>query len=92
MNRLGAAAREVLGLFIEDSFLTIAVLLWLAVCGLLAPRLGIDPRIAGVLIFAGCAAILLTSTAKATREATVRRLPAASDRPPSPDRARPPER
>jgi hypothetical protein len=81
MNRLAAAAREVLGLFIEDSFLAIAILLWLAACGLLVPRSSFDPRIGGVLIFAGCAAILVSSTAKAAHKATTHRPPAAPDRP-----------
>ncbi len=80
MKRLEAAAREVLGLFIEDTFLATAVLLWLAACGLLVPRSGIDPRIGGVLIFAGCAAILVSSTARAVHKATARRPSAAPDR------------
>jgi hypothetical protein len=85
MKRLEAAAREVLGLFIEDTFLATAVLLWLAACGLLVPRSGIDPRIGGALIFAGCAAILVSSTAKAARKTTARRPPAVPDRAPSSD-------
>jgi hypothetical protein len=79
MNRLRAAAREILGLFIEDSFLAIALLLWLAACGLLMPRSGIDPRIGGVLIFAGCAAILVSSTAKAAHKAAAPDRPMSSD-------------
>jgi hypothetical protein len=64
---LGAIWRELIGLFIDDGSLAVLALLWLAVCGLVLPRLGIpDGWLAG-LLFLGLAAILAESALRGAR-------------------------
>jgi hypothetical protein len=72
MSRARKAVRELLGLFIDDRVLGLAIVMWLAVVGLLLPRLGLDPRWISLALFIGCTAILTGSTALAARRSRLR--------------------
>ena len=67
MSWARSALRELLGLFVEDPFFAGAIILWLAVDGLLLPRLGLDAHSIPLILVLGCAAILVASTARAAR-------------------------
>jgi hypothetical protein len=72
MSRAAGALSELLGLFIEDRTLGLAIVIWLAVDGLLLPRLGLDPRWISCALFLGCAAILIATAALAARRSGLR--------------------
>lgn len=61
MRWLTSIAREVLGLFVEDGRFAGAILAWLALAIVVLPRAGPGTRAAGPVLFAGLAAILVTS-------------------------------
>ena len=67
MSWARSSLRELLGLFVEDPFFAGAIILWLAVDGLLLPRLGLDAHSIPLILVLGCAAILFASTARAAR-------------------------
>jgi len=59
---------ELLGLFVDDGALAVAVLLWLAVAWLLLPRLPLPHGLASVILFLGLALILIESAARRSRQ------------------------
>lgn len=59
--------REVFGLFVDDFSFAVAILSWLALMRWVAPRLGIPARVAGVVLFAGLALILVESALRYAR-------------------------
>ena len=61
MRWLESIAREVVGLFVEDGRLAVAILAWLALSVMVLPRFGPRTRMAGPALFAGLAAILVVS-------------------------------
>ena len=61
MNPLTTILREIYGLFVDDGFLALGILLWLAFLRLLLPHLPHPPALDGPILFAGLALILLTS-------------------------------
>lgn len=67
MSALKTIFREVFGLFVEDGSLAIAILLWLAVAGLLLPRLAFASRWGGPILFAGLGLILVESALRYAR-------------------------
>jgi hypothetical protein len=70
MNLLRTSCREIVGLFLDDEFLAVAVLIVVGVAALLIKLHVIAPLAAGGVLFAGCLGILLTSvwrTANAAR-------------------------
>ncbi len=79
MSWLSAAVRELLGLFVEDRALVLAIILWLAIDGLVLPRLGLDPRAVSLLLFAGAAAVLIGSTTRAARRLAPRATTTTAD-------------
>jgi hypothetical protein len=67
MNVLGAALRELLGLFVDDGAFAaeiLAVVLLAAVSAALMPDL---PLAAGAILLFGCLGMLLASVARAAR-------------------------
>ena len=52
---------EAYGLLVDDGWLAAATLAWLLLAWLVLPRLGVDGGWAGLILFAGLAAILLGS-------------------------------
>lgn len=53
---------EFIGLFVDDGSFAVAILVWLAACWLVVPRLGLPEMIPPVLLFAGLVLILARST------------------------------
>jgi hypothetical protein len=61
MRWLKSIVREVIGLFVDDGSFAIAILAWLTLAVVVLPRAGLWTRVAGPLLFAGLAAILVAS-------------------------------
>jgi hypothetical protein len=59
---------EFIGLFVDDGSLAVAVLVWLAVCWLILPRLGLPSVWPPVLLFVGLVLILVESAVRRTRQ------------------------
>lgn len=59
---------EFIGLFVDDGSLAAAVLVWLAACWLILPRLGLPPVWPPVLLFAGLVLILAESALRRARQ------------------------
>jgi hypothetical protein len=59
--------RELLGLFVDDGSLALALLAWTAVAGLALPRLGLPAGLAAPVLFLGYLAILLENLARTAR-------------------------
>jgi hypothetical protein len=64
MRWMSTIAREVFGLFVDDGSFAIAILAWLAVVGLVLPRLGLAASWESLVLFAGLALILVESAAR----------------------------
>jgi hypothetical protein len=62
-----ASLREVIGLFVDDGSLAVTALIWLALCGLVLPALGVAGAWLGVALFAGLAIILAENALRAAR-------------------------
>jgi len=67
MSWLAGAGRELVGLFIDDGSLVVLSVLWLAICGLVLPHLGIENSWRGGALFIGLAAILAENALRAAR-------------------------
>ncbi len=67
MKLVELIAREVFGLFVDDGTFAVAILAWLALAGLGAPRLGIAPAWQGFILFAGLAVLLVASVVRRAR-------------------------
>jgi hypothetical protein len=61
MNLLRASFREVVGLFIDDEFLAVTVLIVVAVAAVLMKLHVVAPLAAGGVLLVGCLGVLLTS-------------------------------
>ena len=70
MTWILAAARELLGLFVDDGSLALAVLAWIAVAVLAFPALPIDGGWLAVALFVGIALILVENLLRAARQRT----------------------
>jgi hypothetical protein len=68
MGVLRAATRELLGFFVGDLSLTIAMLAWVALIALLAHTLG-PATWQALLLFLGLAGILIENVSRASRNA-----------------------
>ncbi len=58
---------EIVGLFVDDGRLAVAILVWLAVTSLLFPHLSLPPAWTGLILFAGLAVILVESAVRRSR-------------------------
>ena len=67
MKWLMDAGRELLGLFVDDGSLVVAVLAWIAVAVLVFPHLPIGDRWLAVALFLGLALILVENLLRAAR-------------------------
>ena len=67
MRWLKSIAREVIGLFVDDGSFAIAILAWLALAVVVLPRDWLATRVAGPVLFAGLAAILVASVLRYSR-------------------------
>jgi len=61
------AARELVGLFVDDGSLAIAVLVWVAIAVLAFPALPVDGGWLAVALFAGLALILVENLLRTAR-------------------------
>ena len=68
MDWIKAVWAEFIGLFVDDGSLAIAVLVWLAVCWILLPRLGLPSVWQPSLLFVGLALILAESAIRRARQ------------------------
>ncbi len=67
MNLLKEVAAELIGMFFGDARLTIAILLLIAVAGVLIELTGIDPLVGGIVLILGCPALLIASLRRDSR-------------------------
>ena len=61
MNWLRAVWLESIGLFVDDAGFATAILVWLMLCWLVLPRLGLVSILPPVILFAGLVVILARS-------------------------------
>jgi hypothetical protein len=67
MRWIPAAARELIGLFVDDGSLALAVLAWVAIAVLAFPALPISGGWLAVALFAGLALILIENVLRSAR-------------------------
>jgi hypothetical protein len=70
MPWLKSIAREVVGLFVDDGSFAVAILVWLALAVAGLPHIEAHPRVAGPVLFAGLAFILVESVLRFSRRRT----------------------
>jgi len=59
---------ELIGLFVDDGSLAVAVVTWLIAAWLLLPRLPLPPALPPAILFAGLALILVESALRRARQ------------------------
>jgi hypothetical protein len=69
MAWLKTAWSEFFGLFVDDGSFAVAILLWLAVAGLILPRIGLPAALPPAILFAGLVVILVESATRRARGA-----------------------
>ena len=67
MGWILASLHELAGLFVDDGSLAASALIWLAVCGLALPPLGVAGAWLGLALFTGLAGILAENALRAAR-------------------------
>jgi hypothetical protein len=67
MGTLGAIAKEILHLFVDDGSLALALVVWCAAVGVAVVLLPSPVPAAGPALFLGCAAILLLNVVRTVR-------------------------
>jgi hypothetical protein len=67
MTRLRSILRELIGLFVDDGSLAIAILAWVGVVALALPAFGLPEVWRASLLFVGCIAILVENVARSAR-------------------------
>lgn len=73
MTFLSLLLREIVGMFVDDEFLALAILAVVAAAASLAFLAGGTQLITGAILLVGCIAVLLASCARAVRKDLVRR-------------------
>jgi len=68
MNALKTAWEEFLSLFIDDGSLAIGILVWVAIVGLLFPRLPNSAQWGAPVLFVGLAAVLVENVLRRARK------------------------
>ena len=61
MGTLSLIPKELIGMFLDDEFLTIAILIIVAVAAALAGGAEVSSTVAGATLFLGCLFVLLES-------------------------------
>lgn len=69
MRAVRAVLRELAGLFVDNGKLALGLVLWCAVIGICASLRPELSKLGALLLFAGCAAILLANVTSAARRA-----------------------
>jgi hypothetical protein len=64
---LGNALRELVGLFVDDDALAIAIVAVVVLAGVVAALMPDVPLVAGAILLVGCLTALLSSVARADR-------------------------
>jgi hypothetical protein len=67
MRLLSAVARALLGMFVDDGSLALAVLAVIAVAAVLAFGFSAPPLLVGSVLALGCVAVLVLNVARAAR-------------------------
>ena len=67
MNVLRAAAHELLGLFVDDGALALAILAVVIAAAISAALAPDEPLVTGAILLLGCFGVLAISVARATR-------------------------
>jgi hypothetical protein len=67
MKALQAALRELLGLFVDDGALALAIVAVVAIAGLAAATVPRASAVAGFILLAGCLGVLLVSVMRAQK-------------------------
>jgi hypothetical protein len=67
MTMLKELAAELIGMFVAEKRLTIAVLVIVAVAGSLVDFAGLNPLVAGAVLLFGCLSLLIESVCRAAR-------------------------
>lgn len=67
MRWIRSTAREIFGLFVDDSSFAIAILIWLAVVSVVLPRLGVPGDVKGPVLVIGLLAIIAESALRRVR-------------------------
>lgn len=68
MNWIKAIWAAFIGLFVDDGSFAVAALVWLAICWLILPRLGLPSVWPPALLFIGLVLILAESAIRRTRQ------------------------
>ncbi len=67
MSMLATIAKELLGLFVDDGSLALAILAWVAVVAALLSVSALPAGVAGILLFAGLVGILIENVLRRAR-------------------------
>lgn len=67
MNILVAASQTLVGLFVDDGSLALAILVVVVFSGIFATLMPDAPLVAGAVLLIGCLAVLLANVKKAAR-------------------------
>jgi hypothetical protein len=67
VKRIAGALRELIGLFVDDGSLAVALLAWTAAAGLGLPHLGLSKAWDAAILLAGYLAILFENLARSAR-------------------------
>jgi hypothetical protein len=68
MNIVRLAAREIIGMFVDDGNLALLALLLIAAITAVVKFLALPPLFGGILLLIGCLAILVQSVRRAARQ------------------------
>jgi endonuclease/exonuclease/phosphatase (EEP) superfamily protein YafD len=69
MNTLNALVDEVLGMFVDDGSLAIAILVVVALAGWVSLRFENASAVVGALLLVGCLAVLIENVVRTARRA-----------------------
>lgn len=68
MSVIRLVFKELIGMFVDDGSLALLALILIALIAAAVKLLALPPLVGGVLLLAGCLAILLESTRRAARD------------------------
>ena len=68
MKFLGSVLTELFGMFVDDGSLAIAILVWVAIIGLVQRLAFLPPALAGGLLFLGLAGLLIENVLRRARK------------------------
>ncbi len=68
MSMIVRVAKELLGLFVDDGSLALAILAWVAIFAALMTVVAVPPTLAGLVLFLGLIAILAENAVRRARK------------------------